>query len=89
MKVMMFCVFWHKTTSTEIWWNREKRKIVELTPLIATNTFKNLNIAEKTEKARPKTYSIASKHHLTHSFGRMNYFDYQISSFAEKNHQNL
>ena len=89
MKVMMFCVFWHKTTSTEVWWNREKRKIVELTPLIATNSFKNLNTTEKTQKARPKTCSIARKQHLTHSFGRMNYFDYQISSFAEINHQNF
>ena len=52
MKVMMFCVFWHKTTSTGIWY-REK-KIVELTPLIDTNSFKNLNTAQKTQKARPK-----------------------------------
>ena len=43
MKVMVFCVFWHKTTSTEIWWNREKRKIVELTPLFDFISFDNLN----------------------------------------------
>ena len=58
MKVMMFCVFWHKTTSTEVWWNREKRKIVELTPLIATNSFKNLSTAEKTQKARQKLVQL-------------------------------
>ena len=44
MKAMMSCVFRHKTTSTEIWWNREKRKIVELTPLIDTISFNDLNI---------------------------------------------
>ena len=43
MKVMVFCVFWHKTTSTEIWWNREKRKIVELTPLFDFIGIDNLN----------------------------------------------
>ena len=42
MKVMMFCVFWHETTFTEIWLNREKRKIVELIPLFDTISFSNL-----------------------------------------------
>ena len=58
MKAMMFCVFWHKTTSTEIWWNREKRKIVELTPLIDTIGFSILNVVQKTFKASRKTCSI-------------------------------
>ena len=58
MKVMMFCVFWHKTTSTEIWWNREKWKIVELTPLIDTIGFSIINIGQKTQKASRKTCSI-------------------------------
>ena len=89
MKVMVFCVFWHKTTSKEIWRNREKRKIVELTPFIGTISFKNLNTVQKTQKARLKTFSIAKKHHFTHSFGQITYFDYQVSSFAEINHQNL
>ena len=56
MKVMMFCVFWHKTTSTEIWWNREKRKIVDLTPLIDTISFNNLNIV------KPKNLLNCTKH---------------------------
>ena len=59
MKDMMFCVIWHKTTSKEIWRNREKRKIVELTPFIGTISFKDLNTVQKTQKARPKTCSIA------------------------------
>ena len=59
MKVMMFCVFWHKTTSKEIWWNREKRKIVELTPLFDFISFNNLNGVYKTQNTRPKSCSIA------------------------------
>ena len=59
MKAMMFCVFWHETTSTEIWWNREKRKIVELTQLLDTISFNNLNTVQKTQNARRKTCSIA------------------------------
>ena len=59
MKVMMFCVFWHKTLSTENWWNRENRKIVELIPLLDIIGFNNLNDVQKTHNVRRKTCSIA------------------------------
>ena len=59
MKVMVFCVFWHKTTSTEIWWNREKRKSVELTPLLGLISFNNLNSIKKTQITRRKTGSLS------------------------------
>ena len=35
IKVIMFCVFWHKTTSSEIW-RKSWKKNVELTTTIET-----------------------------------------------------
>ena len=61
MKAMMFCVFWHKTTSTEIWWNREKRKIVELKSLLDKISFNNLNSVLKTKMHAEKLVQLRKK----------------------------